>query len=110
MPRMPPIVGWAASPWMAPAISLWAIAFRMRRSTKPSIRYAVHQYGDPPGTMQAEAVIINGNGVNTGPYGRWGDYSAMNVDPVDQCTFWYTNEYHDVDSRFVQLEYPGGCV
>ncbi len=65
--------------------------------TKPSIRYAVHEYTDPPGTMQAEAVIMNGNGVNTGPYGRWGDYSAMSVDPSDQCTFWYTNEYHDVD-------------
>ena len=28
--------------------------------TKPSIRYAVHEYTDPPGTMQAEAVIMNG--------------------------------------------------
>ena len=64
--------------------------------TKPSIRYAVHEYGDPLGTMQAEASIMEGTGVNTGPYGRWGDYSAMSVDPVDQCTFWYTNEYHDV--------------
>ena len=67
--------------------------------TMPSIRYAVHAYTDPPGTMQAEAVVIDGTGVNTGPYGRWGDYSAMNVDPVDQCTFWYTNEYHDVTSN-----------
>ena len=25
---------------------------------------------------------------------RWGDYSAMTVDPVDDCTFWYTNEYY----------------
>jgi hypothetical protein len=23
---------------------------------------------------------------------RWGDYSSMSVDPVDDCTFWYTNE------------------
>src|ERR1044072_6176967 len=25
---------------------------------------------------------------------RWGDYSAMTIDP-DGCTFWYTNEYYD---------------
>src|SRR3989442_4150281 len=25
---------------------------------------------------------------------RWGDYSAMTVDPVDDCTFWYTNMYY----------------
>jgi hypothetical protein len=26
-------------------------------------------------------------------YSRWGDYSGMAVDPKDDCTFWYTNEY-----------------
>jgi hypothetical protein len=25
--------------------------------------------------------------------GRWGDYTSMTVDPVDDCTFWYVNEY-----------------
>jgi hypothetical protein len=24
---------------------------------------------------------------------QWGDYTSMTVDPVDQCTFWYVNEY-----------------
>jgi hypothetical protein len=24
---------------------------------------------------------------------NWGDYSSMTVDPVDDCTFWYVNEY-----------------
>jgi hypothetical protein len=28
------------------------------------------------------------------PLGRWGDYSDLTVDPVDDCTFWYTNEYY----------------
>jgi len=23
----------------------------------------------------------------------WGDYTSMTVDPVDDCTFWYVNEY-----------------
>jgi hypothetical protein len=25
---------------------------------------------------------------------RWGDYTAMSVDPIDDCTFWYTNQYY----------------
>ncbi|MCA1612564.1 MAG: hypothetical protein LC800_00110 [Acidobacteria bacterium] len=25
---------------------------------------------------------------------RWGDYSALTVDPPDDCTFWYTGEYY----------------
>ena len=24
------------------------------------------------------------------------DYTSMNVDPVDDCTFWYVNEYYAV--------------
>jgi hypothetical protein len=25
--------------------------------------------------------------------GRFGDYTSMTVDPVDNCTFWYVNQY-----------------
>lgn len=63
-------------------------------SVYPGIRYAGRLVNDPLGTMaQGEAVIVNGSGVQTGALGRWGDYSAMSVDPVDDCTFWYTQEY-----------------
>lgn len=31
---------------------------------------------------------------------RWGDYSRMSVDPVDDCTFWFTQEYYGTDSGF----------
>ncbi|MCA9973542.1 MAG: carboxypeptidase regulatory-like domain-containing protein [Anaerolineales bacterium] len=65
-------------------------------STYPSIRYATRLYTDPPGTMQAEETLYAGTGAQTGIV-RWGDYSSMNVDPADECTFWYTNEYHDVN-------------
>jgi hypothetical protein len=41
-------------------------------------------------------VIINGSGVQTTTNSRWGDYTSMNVDPVDDCTFWYVNEYYAV--------------
>ena len=43
-----------------------------------------------------EATIINGTGVQTTTNSRWGDYTSMNVDPVDDCTFWYVNEYYTV--------------
>ena len=63
-------------------------------SLKPSIRYAGRLYGEILGTLpQAENSIIEGTGVQVGA-DRWGDYSAMTVDPVDDCTFWYTQEYY----------------
>jgi hypothetical protein len=61
----------------------------------PGIRYTGRLASDPPGTMpQGEGVIINGSGVQTNTNSRWGDYTSMNVDPVDDCTFWYVNEYY----------------
>ncbi len=44
--------------------------------------------------MQGEATLIAGSGVQTDVSGRWGDYSALTVDPADDCTFWYTTEYY----------------
>jgi hypothetical protein len=65
----------------------------------PSIRYAGRLASDPPGTLpQGEATLIGGGGSQLDGSGRWGDYSAMTVDPVDDCTFWYTNEYYAATS------------
>jgi len=68
-------------------------------SLMPAIRYATRLASDPLGTLQAEQTLIAGGGVQTGS-SRWGDYSAMSVDPVDDCTFWYTNEYYQSTSGF----------
>jgi hypothetical protein len=63
----------------------------------PGIRYTGRLAGDPLGQMTlGEGVIINGSGVQTNTNSRWGDYTSMNVDPVDDCTFWYVNEYYAV--------------
>ncbi len=70
--------------------------------TKPAIKYAGRLSGDPPNTFsQTEQVLIQGTGTQTGNCGgaacsRWGDYSAMTLDP-DGCTFWYANEYYAQD-------------
>jgi hypothetical protein len=34
-----------------------------------------------------------GAGNQTSSSSRWGDYSTMQIDPADDCTFWYTQEY-----------------
>ena len=60
----------------------------------PSIRYVGRLVGDPLGTLpQGEASLMVGTGSQTHSAARWGDYSMMAVDPSDDCTFWYTQEY-----------------
>jgi hypothetical protein len=62
-------------------------------SVYPSIRYTGRLVTDPSGTMQTENSILAGTGSQLTRLNRWGDYTAMTIDPVDDCTFWYTNEY-----------------
>jgi len=62
-------------------------------SVFPSIRFAGRVPTDPVSTLEAEVNIITGSGSQNGGLTRWGDYSAMQVDPVDDCTFWYTQMY-----------------
>jgi len=61
-------------------------------SSYPGIRQTGRLAGDAPGTLQAEATVLTGTGSQT-QYARWGDYSSISVDPVDDCTFWFTTEY-----------------
>ena len=58
----------------------------------PSIRYTTRLASDTTGTLQAEVTLVAGTASQTSS-NRWGDYSSMNVDPSDDATFWYTNEY-----------------
>lgn len=71
-----------------------AIGFSTSGSTlSPSIRYAGRLANDPAGTMpQSETTLIAGTGAQTG-LSRWGDYSSMSLDPTDDCTLWYTQQY-----------------
>jgi hypothetical protein len=82
----------------------------------PSVRYTGRTAGDPLGQMtQAEQVAYTGSGPQTEAEGRWGDYSDMTVDPSNDCTFWYTQEYLGQDTvvlgtwrtRVVSFKFPG---
>jgi len=69
----------------------------MSGTVSPAIRFATRLAGDTPGTLGSESTLIAGAGSQTGS-NRWGDYSALSIDPADECTFWYTNEYYTASS------------
>jgi hypothetical protein len=74
-----------------------ALAYSVVDATSvfPGIRYTGRLAGDPAGLMTlGEATVINGTGVQTTTNSRWGDYTSLNLDPADDCTFWYVNEYY----------------
>jgi len=70
-------------------------------SLYPSIRYTGRLPGDPLGQMtRGEGSIVNGGGYQTHTSGRWGDYSMLAVDPLDDCTFWFTSQYYQTTSSY----------
>lgn len=66
---------------------------------QPSINYTGRLGSEPAGTFRDEGTLINGTGVQKAFGFRWGDYSGMAVDPVDDCTFWMTGEYYTLESQ-----------
>jgi hypothetical protein len=69
-------------------------------SISPSVRFAGRVPTDPASTLESEVNIVSGSGSQTGSLSRWGDYSAMQIDPVDDCTFWFTEEYMKTTGSF----------
>jgi hypothetical protein len=92
-----------------------AVGYSVSSTTvNPAIRYAGRLAGDPAGALsQGEATLKVGGGIETDFSGRWGDYSSMSVDPSDDCTFWYANEYFASTSdrgwrtRIGSFKFPG---
>jgi hypothetical protein len=71
-----------------------ALGFNVSGATVfPSLHYAGRRPSDPPGTFPLELSLIEGNGVQLRD-NVYGDYSQMSIDPVDDCTFWYTGTYY----------------
>lgn len=84
----------------------------------PGIRYTGRLSDDPLGQLpQGEATVIDGTGVQRTTNSRWGDYTSMNIDPTDDCTFWYVNEYYTLagqisstagwQTRIASVKFPG---
>lgn len=69
-------------------------------SSNPQIETTGRLLSDPAGTLRDEQNCTTGvaAGSQRSSSGRWGDYSSMSVDPVDQCRFYYTSEYYAASS------------
>jgi hypothetical protein len=79
-----------------------AIGYNISNSTTivPSIRYAYRGPADPLGTLGNETTILAGSGIQTATLTRWGDYSTIAIDPVDNCTFIFTSQYQPANGNF----------
>src|SRR5437016_6016467 len=79
-----------------------AIGFSASSSSiHPQLRYGERLATDPINTLtQGEAHLYDGAGSQTGSGNRWGDYSSLTIDPVDDATFWYTNEYYSSTTSY----------
>jgi len=97
-----------AGTFQDPTTSLWMgsiamdkqgdIALGMSASSttlKPSVWYTGRVPTDPLGKMGTPTVAAKGSAVQIGDGQRWGDYSSMSIDPVDDCTFWYSQMYYN---------------
>jgi hypothetical protein len=69
-------------------------------SMYPSIRFTGRLTGDTLGTLEGEQTIKLGGGSQL-KLSNWGDYSSMSIDPVDDCTFWYTTEYLSAPGNYI---------
>jgi len=70
------------------------LAYSVSSSTMyPSIYYTGRKSTDPLNTMTVAEGLIQTGTVSMTSYSRWGDYSAMSIDPSDNTTFWTTQEY-----------------
>lgn len=64
----------------------------------PSLRYTGRYAGDPLGIMTLrEETIVEGEFPDRSS--RYGDYSHLSIDPVDDETFWFIGEYFGRSSR-----------
>ena len=63
------------------------------KNAYPGIRATGRLSTDPLGTMEAEVDLVSGTGAQTTSGNDWGNASSLSIDPVNDCTFWYTNEY-----------------
>ncbi|HEX8397280.1 MAG TPA: carboxypeptidase regulatory-like domain-containing protein [Pyrinomonadaceae bacterium] len=93
-----------ASRWMASAAQDFqgnlAVGYSLSSSEKkPQIAYSGRAFADAPNAVRTERILHAGTGVQTAFGFRWGDYSTLVVDPTDDCTFWYTNEYYTAESQ-----------
>jgi hypothetical protein len=96
-----------------PKFSLWMASIGMDKNgdialgmsasaanLDPSVVYTGRVPTDAKNKMESPNIVIKGTGVQTSTFNRWGDYSSMSIDPTDDCTFFYTQEYIKTTGSF----------
>ena len=87
-------------------------------SVFPSIGFTARAAGDPANAMGPEVTIVSGGGSQTEdsfgtPLPFWGEANSMQVDPSDDCTFWFTAQYQATtgifnwNTRIASFTFPG---
>ncbi|TQV85539.1 Ig-like domain-containing protein [Aliikangiella coralliicola] len=76
----------------------------------PSIRVTGRRMGDALGTISSDEItLVEADGSIATE--RDGDYSHMSVDPIDNCTFWYTAEHGGAGAKWktgiASFKFPG---
>jgi hypothetical protein len=75
------------------------LGYSISSTTKaPSIHIAGRLRNDLKSSLRGEIEVLTGSGNQTSSAQRWGDYSTMQIDPDDDCTFWYTQEFTNSSS------------
>ena len=69
------------------------------KATHPAIAFAGRVSTDPLGTMESPKLIWQGKGSQV-KVNRWGDYTSLAIDPSDDCTFWYVDQYMPSNGAF----------
>lgn len=95
----------AASRWMGSLamdkMGNMAVGYSVSSSTiTPSLRYSTRLATDALNTLSNETSIVVGGGSQLATLSRWGDYTHMSIDPIDDCTFWYTGQYLKASGTF----------
>lgn len=69
-----------------------AVAYNLSSSQIPVSQYAVTRAAsDPLNTLGNETVLNPGNAAQTSS--EWDERASLTVDPVDDCTYYYTQQY-----------------
>ena len=85
------------SRWMGSVALDWqgnlAIGYSVSGTNSfPGIRYAGRTHDAPAGGINLSEAILQAGSASQ-EFFRWGDYNTLAVDPVDDSTFWYVNNY-----------------
>jgi hypothetical protein len=77
-----------------------AAAYSISGSTiDAGISFASRAPSDPAGILGTETTVLTSTHFQSG-HSRWGDYTSLSVDPADDCTFWYTDQYMPASGDF----------